>query len=133
MSFSNIFSLSYWFEFSPGGWNQAGTYFLVGACVVLVLAIFMRILVARYHGQVVTARFLSKISSIFFFIGLTNLWYWAVRNQAIPLFSSRFWLLIIAIVAIWWLILTLKSIKKYKENREKYQEKQEKYTKYLRH
>ncbi|MGB0757554.1 MAG: hypothetical protein ACPGO5_03820 [Patescibacteria group bacterium] len=130
MNFSNIFSLGYWFDMYPGGWESFGGTLFTLLLTVVVAGIVCKILSSRV-SQVVSQRLLARSGSLLLFTGLIGLFLWLIRQQQIPVFAARFWWLMIFIIVVWWLIVILNNIRKYKANIHEHAEKKEVFDKYL--
>jgi hypothetical protein len=104
MNFSNILDWSYWFyqPFIARGtvmWIYVGI-FLGGVLVGLVLKILTQRAKEKYAKKL-----LNSFGTIGLTVGLTGLLWLFFRQERVPFFAWRFWLVVIFGLAIWRLVV----------------------------
>ncbi len=131
MDFSKLFDLKFWFNMNPGIWQSVGQVVLITVVVLIILGIIAKIMINVKKFTDLTNRLVQKFSSVVLFFGGFGLFFWLARQQRVPIFSARFWWLILVIIVIIWSVIVLIKVKKYKENKQRQQQKAEVYDKYL--
>lgn len=135
MSLSNLFYWSYWFS-QPRIARGEVLWFWVLFFLVLVLAGLILKIVRVYQEDTIIKNVLRKFGNIGLTMGLLGLLWLFFRQERIPFFAWRFWLLFWIFVLALWLPQTIRyafkrlpEIKKEKwerEMREKYLPKNKK-------
>jgi len=131
MNLHNILSLNFWFDMAPGSWDVLGRWIIIVVLISLVLGFLFKILAVFQKNKPLLEPLFQQFGTIGLFFGLTGAFFWIVRQQQMPIFSARFWWLILIVVTFVWKYKVLVSAKKYKENKQKYAERQQVYDKYL--
>lgn len=101
----NYLEISYWFALYPPAWNKSGEIFIWVTLIVLVISFLLKLFLIfkNNKNKGINRKALNKLSNCFIVSSLLALVYWFMRQQLIPFFSSRFWLLIIFITTIVWI------------------------------
>ncbi len=131
MDFSKLFDLKFWFNMNPGIWQSAGQIVLIAVVALIILGIVAKIITNVNKFTDLTNRLVQKLSSVVLFFGGFGLFFWLARQQRVPIFSARFWWIVLIAVVISWGVVVLIKAKKYKENKQRQQQKAEVYDKYL--
>lgn len=115
---STYLEISYWFALYPSAWNQSGEIYIWVALFVLFFGFVLRIFLIFKNNKGVWQKTLSKLSNYLITLSLLAVIYWFMRQQLVPFFSSRFWLLIIFITTIVWLVfIVLYFLRKSREEK----------------
>lgn len=96
-------NITYWFALYPSAWDQSGNIFIGVALGLLLVGFLLRIYLTFKNNKGVFKKTLGKLSNFLLTLSLLAIVYWFMRQQLVPFFSSRFWLLIIFLTAIIWL------------------------------
>ncbi len=99
--------ISYWFALYPSAWNQSGKIYIWAALLVLVFGFILKIFLIFKKNKGVGRKTLNKLSNCLITLSLLAVIYWFMRQQLVPFFSSRFWLLLLFITAIVWLVFII--------------------------
>lgn len=106
----NLFTLTYWFSLYPGVWNASGKIFLFISLGLIGIGTIIRAFAMFTHMEIIWKRMMEKLSSWLFIYGVLAVLYWFMRDQGVPFFSSRFWLLLMVITAAIWLYFIVKYL-----------------------
>ena len=102
MSLFNLFKLDYWFH-QPYIAYGGVKWFWVALFLVLVLAGLVLRMIYNNKKGTLAAQVYRRFSNFGFTYGLLGLlWLW-FRQENVPFLAWRFWLLILAVTAVWWL------------------------------
>jgi hypothetical protein len=127
----NILTLSYWFALYPGAWQQSGNIILLIILGLISLGVVGRVLASFLHLEITWKRSLEKFSTWFLTYGILALFYWFMRDQQVPFFSSRFWLLIMFFSSLAWLYFIVRYVLRKLRDIRQTKESLDLYTKYL--
>lgn len=127
----DFLNLNFWFTLNPGPWYQSGTVVLWGGIGMLILALLFKLAVKFFKIKGVLAKFWNKLATWALVLGLLDLVLWFFRDQRVPFFSSRFWLLIVVLLALVWLIFIFIFLIKKKPEEKKGAARAQEFDKYL--
>ncbi|MGI5826882.1 MAG: hypothetical protein ACOX6C_00320 [Patescibacteria group bacterium] len=106
---SELLSLSFWFNLRPGSFSDVERYSLLGFIgLLLIVSVISFIIKKRAGKNRFTARLFYDFSFTNALIGLILLFF---NYEIIPFLSAHFWYLLWLIAMIWWLISIIKKIK----------------------
>ncbi len=131
MDLSKIVDLGFWFDMAPGGWDSFGNVMLILVLLTLVLGFLAKVIAIFQKDKPLVERLLQDFGTISLFFGFTGAFFWITRQQRMPIFSARFWWIILIVVTGVWKVKVMLKVKKYKENKKKYADRKEVYDKYL--
>ncbi len=115
---NNYLDISYWFALYPSAWDLSGRIFIITALACFLLGLVIKIILFFKNNKGVIRKTLNKLSNFLLTLSLLGVFYWFMRQQLVPFFSSRFWLLIILLTAITWLVfIVLYFIRRSKEEK----------------
>jgi hypothetical protein len=106
----NLFILNYWFSLYPGAWNASGNIFLLMSLGLIGASLIVRVFAIFINMETIWKRTVKRLSFWLFIWGILTVLYWFMRDQGVPFFSSRFWLLLMVITAIIWLYFIIKYL-----------------------
>ncbi len=95
------------------------------------MAVLFKLAVKGYKIKGVLARFWNKLGTWALVVGFFYLVLWFFRDQRVPFFSSRFWLLAVGLLALVWLIFIIIFLIRKKSAEKKGHIKAEEFDKYL--
>ncbi len=120
---SQYFSFGYWFDLYPNSWQQAGKIFIYLNLFFLVVGLLIKIYFLIKSIKGVWRKTGQKLSTLFITLSIIGIGYWFMREQLVPFFSSRFWLLLLIITLSLWLSLIVryffKKLREEKQNLER--------------
>ena len=132
MNLYKLIDLKFWFNLNPGPWQGIGHIILIIVGISIILGVIAKILVKLNKcNNVVIKRLINDFGSILLFFGIIGLFLWLFRQQFIPVFSARFWWVILVVITGIWKIRALLRAKTYKANKQKQDQKNQVYDKYL--
>lgn len=106
---SELLSLSFWFNLRPGSFSDVERYSLLGFIGLLLIILVVSFIIKRHPGKNrFTARLFYDFSFTNALIGLILLFF---NYEIIPFLSAHFWYLLWLVAMIWWLISIIKKIK----------------------
>lgn len=111
--------ITYWFELYPSVWGRTGNIFLIISLTVLFVSFLLKVyFIYKNNNKGVVKKTLTKLSNCLLTLSVLAVIYWFMRQQLVPFFSSRFWLLIIFLTAFIWLAFIVKYfVRKRKEEK----------------
>jgi hypothetical protein len=98
-----------YFWFTPPGTilSNFDYYFLWAFLALTVIGIVLKV-VDRFINHAIYRKLISKKSNLSLTIGLIGLSWFGLRYENTPIFSNRYWVLVIAISLLVWLGFILK-------------------------
>lgn len=111
--------------------QEARQVIIVILAIFVILSFFSRLLVVLKKDQPHLVKFLKK-SYIFWLVNAVILAIWLFfRMEAVPLFGSRFWMLIVGLIDIYWLYLIISYAIKGMPKEKQAREEKKQFNKYL--
>lgn len=125
----NFFSLAYWFSTRPGSLNPIGLWILV---ILLFLLLFFSLLFGLFKKQKKGPlyKLWSRLQSFSIANTVIALFILFFMYEALPIFSSRFWLLVWLLEIVIWFYFIGKYAKTIPQIKEDFAKKQE-FNKYI--
>ena len=129
MSFAHLFTMSYWFSQPFTAYGLVKWFWVLSFLFLILFGIVARI-VRNSQNDKTLRELWRRVSNLGFTTGLLGLLWLFFRQERIPFFAWRFWLLIWLVLFVWWLCnLLIYSVKRLPVIREekKYREEISKY------
>lgn len=129
MSIFNLFKLSYWFHqpFIAYGWSLRGWVILL---LILILAGIVIKISQLKQSEKILKQIYNRLANVCFVVGLLGLLWLFLRQETVPFFAWRFWLIFLFGWLLWSIIRTvvylikrlpeIKAEQAAKEQKEKY-------------
>lgn len=101
MSISNVLDWSYWF-YQPFMARGLALWVLVGGFLLFVLASLVLRFLRSHEADSLKKELMRRFGDLFFWTGIVGLFWMFMRQERIPFFAWRFWLLFFAVGFGWW-------------------------------
>lgn len=130
MSIVNLFHWSYWFSTTPPAIGWVSVVLIVIPLIFIVVGIALKVF-SGVTKDTLMKKIYNRFGNITLFFGVLSGFWVFLRQEETPIFSARFWPLLILVITIWWLSCVIKYVaKRVPEIRKQNAERMEK-EKYL--
>ncbi len=128
---STYLNFFYWFNSRPVPLTKTGQYILFAIallCILIFIAVITKSYKRLFHIPKIASSSILWLTALSFFISLLL---WFFNYELIPVLRSRFWYLLWAIGAIWWIVETIRLAIRNRRSAPVHDEREQEIKKYL--